>query len=81
MQWPVRGARQQHVTRQNESISRLDGSGWDDMNEWLRIMLEEIRRKHAESDEGRREHERREHHAYDEQADPGRRLPPDAENR
>lgn len=51
------------------------------MNEWLRIMLEEIRRKRAESDEDRREHERREHDAYDEQVGPGRRPPRDAENR
>ena len=35
------------------------------VNEWLKIMLEEIRRKRAEADERRREHERRERDAYD----------------
>lgn len=51
------------------------------MNEWLKVMLEEIRRKRAETDERRREHERREQDSYDEYAGSPRRVPTDRERR
>ncbi len=45
------------------------------MNEWLKVMLEEVRRKQAERAAGRSEHERREQAQAEHHDQPDEREP------